>query len=59
MFCRSCSAEKVTGGGVAGVCLEVCPIAPDDAHKIIIKQLHTTEDFGQKGIRTLQGDMPK
>jgi len=55
MFCRSCSAEKVTGGGVA----EVCPIAPDDAHKIIIKQLHTTEDFGQKGIRTLQGDMPK
>jgi hypothetical protein len=49
MFCRSWSAEKLTGGDVVELCAEVCPIATDEAPKITIKQAHTTEDLGEKG----------
>jgi lysophospholipase L1-like esterase len=53
MFCRSWSAEKVTGGGAA----EVCAIADDEVPKITAKQMYTSEDLGEKGTRTLQSDM--
>jgi hypothetical protein len=55
MFCRSCSAEKVTGGGVA----EVCPIADEDVPKIKIRQVHTSEDLAEKGTPTLQRVIPE
>jgi lysophospholipase L1-like esterase len=53
MFCRSWSAEKVTGGGGA----EVCAIAEDEVPKITIRQVLTSEDLGEKGTRALQSDM--
>jgi hypothetical protein len=53
MFCRSWSADRVTGGGVA----ELCAIADDDVPKITIRQVYTSEDLGDKGTRTLRRDM--